>query len=560
MSILSRLVVISGLVFGFALHSSNAQSVQELFQGARGALADEEFEKAESDLRHALGLSLNSLGLAYARTGNGEMAEIALKEAVSASIINDRALLNLVKFYLKSDQVELGTEAVEKLLEINPIHPEGRHLLGLLHLVGGNPNAASHVLRDAYLVASKNRDVGVSLVSCYVALENEEEALQIINELTAEGSGMGALKLRLGRVFLERGAFEKAVEYLRGALSDDLVNRVEAAHYLSQALLGAGQSEEAAALKAEANQFQKADASVLWEGLIEDPAGKPEEIPSLRKSSAFAYGKLGEVGMQTGSYRRAAGQIERALFWDSEMPGLNLLLGLARFRGELVVEAVEPVREALRRHPGNPQALQLLVQITIRLADIGQMTEARETVDYLLTQAPETSYLFVLRGRIRGESDDVEGALEDFSRALELNPNVPEVHYNIGVLHLQSNRLDEAVAEFERELEVNPSHEMAMIRKAAVLVDGNRGGEALPLLQSALELDPELGPAYALRGRIQLRMGQANEAIVSLERASRLEPENAAVFLDLSTAYGEAGRQNDAEAALERHRALMGNQ
>ena len=42
-------------------------------------------------------------------------------------------------------------------------------------------------------------------------------------------------------------------------------------------------------------------------------------------------------------------------------------------------------------------------------------------------------------------------------RALEINPNDPEAHSNLGIALFQKGLVDEAVAQFRKALEINPN-------------------------------------------------------------------------------------------------------
>ena len=51
-----------------------------------------------------------------------------------------------------------------------------------------------------------------------------------------------------------------------------------------------------------------------------------------------------------------------------------------------------------------------------------------------------------MREEVAAQREDAD-ALKEFSRAVELNPKLPEAHYSAGKVHLQQGNLEEAEAD-----------------------------------------------------------------------------------------------------------------
>jgi tetratricopeptide (TPR) repeat protein len=54
----------------------------------------------------------------------------------------------------------------------------------------------------------------------------------------------------------------------------------------------------------------------------------------------------------------------------------------------------------------------------------------------------------------KGQVDD---AIAQYQKAVEINPNYVQAHYNLGLALFQKGQLDEAVAEFQKAVEINPN-------------------------------------------------------------------------------------------------------
>jgi tetratricopeptide (TPR) repeat protein len=55
----------------------------------------------------------------------------------------------------------------------------------------------------------------------------------------------------------------------------------------------------------------------------------------------------------------------------------------------------------------------------------------------------------------------VQGAIDAYQKALELTPDNPNLHYNLGIEYLKASKFSEAASEFKKVIELNPKEEDA---------------------------------------------------------------------------------------------------
>ena len=92
----------------------------------------------------------------------------------------------------------------------------------------------------------------------------------------------------------------------------------------------------------------------------------------------------------------------------------------------------------------------------------------------------------------KGQYDE---ALADFSRALEINPKVPQTYYNRGVAYQLQGRYDEAVADFNSALKINPRHAASHFNRGVALEKAGRIREAVEAYKQSIQY---ARPEYAL--------------------------------------------------------------
>jgi len=127
---------------------------------------------------------------------------------------------------------------------------------------------------------------------------------------------------------------------------------------------------------------------------------------------------------------------------------------------------------------------------------------------------------FLRRGQARRALGDAAGALADFQRALDLEPELADARAALGEAAWGR---PEAGRELSRALEIDPRHARARLARGAALLGAGRAREALPDLENAAALRPRSPLARVLLGAAEERLGSRARAARSYERAWDLD-------------------------------------
>ena len=121
-------------------------------------------------------------------------------------------------------------------------------------------------------------------------------------------------------------------------------------------------------------------------------------------------------------------------------------------------------------------------------------------------------------GRIYGQTNYADDAVEEFKRALALDPSLPGAHYSLGAAYMSGNSPPElAEKEFRKELALNPNDSLS----------------------------------YQQLGRIALARNDDHEAELDFHRAIDLAPNNVSNYMILASLYYDhLKRPQEAEAAF----------
>ena len=183
-----------------------------------------------------------------------------------------------------------------------------------------------------------------------------------------------------------------------------------------------------------------------------------------------------------------------------------------------------------------------------------RVERAQELCRELLERAPEDLGLLTLCGALARQSGDPEGALAFFSSALLLNPAVPQLRNNLGVILEELGRHEEAVRRYREALALDPGYCEANCNLGNALRSLGRGEEALGQYRRALALDPSYLDAHYNLGNTLRARGRWPEAVESYRRLVALQPDHLSGWINLGGALHALNRF--AEAIEAQRRAL----
>ena len=105
-------------------------------------------------------------------------------------------------------------------------------------------------------------------------------------------------------------------------------------------------------------------------------------------------------------------------------------------------------------------------------------------------------------------------AQQEYTRAIELNPNSAAAHYFYAFSYLvPEKRIDQALEEFRIALSLDPLSSIVNTNFATVLMVAHRYPESLAQFRKTLDRDPNFGPAHYKLSQLLATTGQFAEAV-----------------------------------------------
>jgi len=214
---------------------------------------------------------------------------------------------------------------------------------------------------------------------------------------------------------------------------------------------------------------------------------------------------------------------------------------------------LRPDRCSGNARPLPPQrAVLLLLAITLSgcsfdLGSIGpekekpqQTSEAPRTQDQGAVSVANGSEAqrHAARGQVLLKSGKGEEALEEFNRAVELDPYNAQALYGRALIYQAANQHEFAIADFTSASGLNPQKPEPLLGRAISYLAVGKVKEAAADLDEASEFDPNNAQIWTTRGVAYERLGDRTKAAASYSRAVTLRPKDEAARSGLARVGG----------------------
>jgi tetratricopeptide (TPR) repeat protein len=159
-------------------------------------------------------------------------------------------------------------------------------------------------------------------------------------------------------------------------------------------------------------------------------------------------------------------------------------------------------------------------------------------------------------GVIAAHTGRHDQAVELIGRAIAIDPNRPDAHYNRGTALLALQRLEPALASYDKAVGLNPGYLEAWANRGSVLLELARFDQALVSYDKVIGLRPNDAAAHHNRGVALEALERFGDAAESYGRAIALKPDYAEAHANLGVALEALARFEEALASYDKAVAL----
>ncbi len=271
-----------------------------------------------------------------------------------------------------------------------------------------------------------------------------------------------------------------------------------------------------------------------------------------------AYDRLGRARLAQSNYAGSVDALEAAANYGTQSDEVLIELAIAYFQTEQYDKALEPLKRVVSHTPNSAGAHHMLgktyfmlgefdksvaelktalalatnnydVAYTLGLAYLKQLqvAPAKQIFDRMIEQLGNRPQLRVLLGRSYRETGFLPEAIEEFKKAVALDPQFPRVHYYLGLTYLLKDgvtRIGDAAEEFKIELAAHPNEFFANYYLGITSTFERKWDVAISYLQKAAQIQPDNPDPYFFLGQAYQGLNQYEQAIEVLRKAIELNP------------------------------------
>ncbi len=314
-------------------------------------------------------------------------------------------------------------------------------------------------------------------------------------------------------------------------------------------LVRAGARDEAAALLASDANAGNPELAAAHARLAAGGQVETQRLTSARGAAVGLYG-MAAIFQQESDSTNALAALTLALMMDPELDAARVMF--AQVQSDL--GHADLARDALARIPSQSayaptarvMAAWALVEAGHEEEALGAVRDAAAAGDMRARRALADMY------RSLGRFDEAEPI---YTQLMAANPDDWRLHFARGVARERTGRWAEAESDFLRALEIQPEQPDVMNYLGYTWIDrGENLQQGLAMVQRAVELRPHSGAIIDSLGWAYYRLGDYAEALEHLERAVELEPADPTLNDHLGDVYWRVGRR--IEARFQWQRAL----
>jgi TolB-like protein/tetratricopeptide (TPR) repeat protein len=229
---------------------------------------------------------------------------------------------------------------------------------------------------------------------------------------------------------------------------------------------------------------------------------------------------------------------------------------VAKRTGESVTQSVSDYRQAIQLDPTYAPSYAGLAGALTLAADYKDvpssqvLPEAEAAAVKALQLDDNLASAHAVLGQIRAYRLEWPGVLDEFKRAIELNPGDANSHHWYGLALASAGRSDEAISEMKLAQELDPRSLIINANLSWVYYLAGKYDEAVAQAQKTVAMDPSFAVAHGCLGQAYLARREYANALRELQQALALSGNETSFKAELGNAYAVAGKKPEALVIL----------
>ena len=142
----------------------------------------------------------------------------------------------------------------------------------------------------------------------------------------------------------------------------------------------------------------------------------------------------------------------------------------------------------------------------------------------------ESAEEYFNRGLAVSKQGNLPQAISDFTKAIEINPNLADAYYGRGIVYGEQGNFTQAISDCTKAIAINPNLADAYFSRGLAYRKQGNLPQAISDCTKAIAINPNLADAYYGRGIVYCEQGNFTQAISDYTKAIEIKPNDAKVY------------------------------
>lgn len=247
---------------------------------------------------------------------------------------------------------------------------------------------------------------------------------------------------------------------------------------------------------------------------------------------------------------------EKNGFWGALEPGLFGSI-FPEINGSEGLEIARDIQNRLAEKADQTVTIGIAPYPIMTFEKSDMIDNARKALDHAAFFGPGSAVAFDgvslnISGDKLYENGDLQGAIDEFKRALILDPSNVNVRNSLGVCYGLRGEYDLAIEEFNTVASIEPGEYMALFNLGLTHTLRKQPERALEFFLNADKINGDVYEVAFQSGKLYFESGDLEKAKPFLERAAKLDPDSGAVYRYLGDCYAAGNLVQDATSAYKK--------
>ena len=491
------------------------------------------------------------------KAGEADKTMAALTLAIQADPESSLLKRELVRLYLKANQVEAARELARELVEHDPDDVDNLILQVRLQKEDEAPEKMEPLLSRILELDPKNKETYLRLGKIYMGAEAHAKALALFEKMVIQFPDYYVAHFYLGETRMVTGNPDGAkVEFLKTLeLEPDLVEpRFRLVELYRSQGIDPGLKKSLALLEEILELEPDDDRARLEMALILEKTGQ-------KQMADEAFAVLNEALNKNNRLIMTAAEI--FLAQERNLDALTLFKRFGQAHPEndqinfftaMAYEGLGNKEKAIAHYlkvsQAHPHYKKMMFSIAYLYRDMGKTDQARILLEEFHDQRPKDIDIITYLSSFYEEDQEYNLSLEILEKGLVLAPENTTLLFRLGVIQDKAGDKEACIATMKQVIDLDPRDASALNYLGYTYADlGVKLDQALDLITRALEAKPDDGFITDSLGWVYYQMKDYEKAIPILEKAARLSDHETIISEHLGDAYAKVGRIEDAKTA-----------